>query len=29
VTRLDIDASREQNWWGKTISVDSAQIIQN
>ena len=29
VTRLDIDASRTQNWWGKTISVNSAQIIQN
>jgi hypothetical protein len=29
VTRLDVDASRSQNWWGKTISVDSAQIIQN
>jgi len=29
VTRLDVDTSRSQNWWGKTISVDSAQIIQN
>jgi hypothetical protein len=29
VTRLDLDASRTQSWWGKTISVDSGQIIQN
>jgi hypothetical protein len=29
VTRLDVEASRAENWWGKTISVDSAQIIQN
>jgi hypothetical protein len=29
VTRLDLEASRTQNWWGKTISVDSSQIIQN
>jgi len=29
VTRLDLEASRTENWWGKTISVDSAQIIQN
>jgi len=29
VTRLDLEASRAENWWSKTISVDSAQIIQN
>jgi len=29
VTRLDLEASRTENWWGKTISVDSGQIIQN
>ncbi len=29
VTRLDLEASRAENWWGKAISVDSAQIIQN
>jgi hypothetical protein len=29
VTRLDLEASRAENWWGRTISVDSAQIIQN
>jgi hypothetical protein len=29
VTRLDLEASRTQSWWGKTISVDSGQIIQN
>src|SRR5262249_13704702 len=26
VSRLDIDSSRSQNWWGKTISVDTAQV---
>jgi len=29
VTRLDIEASRTQNWWGKQISVEPGQIIQN
>ena len=29
VTRLDLEASRTENWWGKAISVDSSQIIQN
>jgi len=29
VTRLDIENSRTQNWWGKTISVEPGQVIQN
>ncbi len=29
VTRLDLEASRTENWWGRAISVDSSQIIQN
>jgi hypothetical protein len=29
VTRIDIEASRTQNWWGKQISVEPGQIIQN
>ncbi len=29
VTRLDVEASRTQNWWGKQISVEPGQIIQN
>jgi len=29
VTRLDIEASRTENWWGKQISVEPGQIIQN
>jgi hypothetical protein len=29
VTRLDIEGSRTQNWWGKNISVEPGQVIQN
>lgn len=29
VTRLDIQNSRTQNWWGKNISVEPGQVIQN
>ena len=29
VTRLDVENSRTQNWWGKTISVEPGQVIQN
>ena len=29
VTRLDIENSRTQNWWGKNISVEPGQVIQN
>ena len=29
VTRLDIANSRTQTWWGKTISVEPGQVIQN
>ena len=29
VTRLDIDKSRQENWWGRTITVDPGQVIQN
>jgi hypothetical protein len=28
VTRADIEASRTQNWWGKTITVSPGQIFQ-
>lgn len=28
VTRADIEASRTQNWWGKTITVSPEQIFQ-
>src|SRR5574342_636982 len=27
VTRLDIENSRTQNWWGKNISVEPGQVI--
>ena len=29
VTRTDVEAARTQNWWGKQISVEPGQIIQN
>lgn len=29
VTRLDIENSRTQTWWGKNISVEPGQVIQN
>ncbi len=29
VTRLDIENSRTQSWWGKNISVEPGQVIQN
>ena len=29
VTRLDIENSRTQNWWGKNISVEPGQVIHN
>ncbi len=29
VTRADIDAARQQNWWGKAITVQPSQIFQN
>jgi hypothetical protein len=29
VTRLDIENSRTQNWWGKNITVEPGQVIQN
>jgi hypothetical protein len=28
VTRQDVAMSRDQNWWGKAITVDQAQIIE-
>ena len=28
VTRLDIDAARSEQWWGKVITVSPEQIIQ-
>ena len=29
VTRLDVENSRTQNWWGKAITVEPGQVIQN
>ncbi len=29
VTRLDVESSRTQTWWGKNISVEPGQVIQN
>ena len=29
VTRLDVENSRTQNWWGRNISVEPGQVIQN
>ncbi|HUM15344.1 MAG TPA: hypothetical protein VL086_06635 [Candidatus Nitrosotalea sp.] len=29
VTRTDVEAARQQNWWGKAITVDPSQIFQN
>jgi hypothetical protein len=28
VTRQDVALSRDQNWWGKAITVDQQQIIE-
>jgi hypothetical protein len=28
VTRLDIENSRTQNWWGRAITVEPGQVIQ-
>jgi len=29
VTRLDVDAVRNETWWGKAITVNPDQIFQN
>ena len=29
VSRTDIDAARQENWWGKAITVSPEQIFQN
>jgi hypothetical protein len=29
VMRQDITAAREQGWWGKAISVDQKDIVEN
>jgi hypothetical protein len=29
VTRTDVEAARQQSWWGKTITVSQEQIFQN
>lgn len=29
VTRQDVAAAREQGWWGKAISVDQKDILEN
>jgi hypothetical protein len=29
VARTDIDAARQENWWGKAITVSPEQIFQN
>lgn len=29
VTRTDVEAARQQTWWGKTITVSQEQIFQN
>jgi hypothetical protein len=29
VTRQDVAAAREQGWWGKAISVDQKDIVEN
>jgi hypothetical protein len=28
VTRADVDAARSETWWGRAVSVNSDQIIQ-
>jgi len=29
VSRTDVDAARQENWWGKAITVSPEQIFQN
>ena len=29
VKRLDVENSRTQNWWGRNITVEPGQVIQN
>jgi hypothetical protein len=29
VSRIDVDASRRENWWGKAVTVNPDQIFQN
>ena len=29
VTRVDVETSRAQAWWGKPITVDQAQVLEN
>ena len=29
VTRQDVAAAREEGWWGKAISVDQKDILEN
>jgi hypothetical protein len=29
VRRTDIDAARQENWWGEAITVSPEQIFQN
>jgi hypothetical protein len=29
VTRTDVEAARQENWWGKAITVSPEQIFQN
>lgn len=29
VARSDVEAARQENWWGKAITVTSDQIFQN
>jgi hypothetical protein len=29
VARTDIEAARQENWWGKAITVSPEQIFQN
>jgi hypothetical protein len=28
VTRADVDAARQESWWGRTVTVNSDQILQ-
>ena len=29
VTRQDVASARDQGWWGKAITVDQGQILEN
>lgn len=29
VTRADVAAARTQEWWGKAITVDQGQVLEN